>query len=145
MMRDAKRHSCVVLWYVTRRLSDPFIASISGGRQVLMIDDSRAGTLRSVRRVAKFFETAARNPLAGIVTPNYDLIFEYALGTGGFNYGHVGEVLNGRGRNPQFPWQGAYPMLTGHVPIAKVHGSISWDPDARYTDGRCGIRCSAHL
>jgi hypothetical protein len=143
MLRTSERHRRTVLWYLTRRLSDPFIARISGGRQVLMIDDKRARILRGVKRATKFFEMVAWNPLAGVVTPNYDLLVEYALGTQGFHYGHIGEVLNGRGKNPLFPWQGAYPILTGQLPLAKIHGSISWDHNSHYTDGRCGIRGNA--
>ena len=143
MLRSSPRYRQTVLWYLTRRLSDPFVASISRGSQVLMIDDRRAQRLGGIRRVAKFFQLAALNPLAGIVTPNYDLLVEYALGTRGFNYGHIGEVLTGRGRNPLFPWQGANPVLTGHLALAKVHGSISWDQHSRYTDGRCGMRGDA--
>lgn len=143
MIRATDRARRAVLWYITRRLSEPFIAPMSGGRQALMIDDARSRNLRSVQRVQRFLQKVAWTPLSGVVTPNYDLLVEYALGTAGFNYGEKGEVLYGRGKNPSFPWQGAWPVLSGDLPIAKIHGSISWDSKTRYTDGRCGVRGNA--
>src|SRR5208282_2868952 len=142
-IRQRDRTRRTTMWYITRRLSDPFIASVLGGRQTLMIDDARAKSLQGVRRAQRFLQKVAWAPLAGVVTPNYDLLLEYALGTGGFNYGVKGEVLYGRGKNPVFPWQGAWPVLSGDLPLAKVHGSISWDGTSRYTDGRCGVRGDA--
>src|ERR1039457_4703160 len=143
MLRKTNRTHRTVLWYVTRRLSEPFVASILGGRQTLMIDDSRSKTLLGVRRVQRFLQRIARSPISGIVTANYDLLLEYALGTQFFNYGTKGEILHGRGKNPMFPWQGAHPVLCGDLPIAKIHGSVSWTASTRYTDGRCGLRGDA--
>ena len=138
MIRASDRTRQAALWYITRRLSDPFIARMLGGRQTLMIDDARSRNLAGVRRAHRFIQSVAWAPLSGVVTPNYDLLVEYALGTGGFNYGHKGEVLYGRGKNPWFPWQGAWPVLSGDLPVAKIHGSIL-DRNTRYTDGRCGV------
>jgi hypothetical protein len=143
MIRGSDRTRRAVLWYITRRLSDPFVARMLGGRQTLMIDDARSRNLTGVRRANRFIQSVAWAPLSGIVTPNYDLLVEYALGTAGFNYGQKGEVLYGRGKNPWFPWQGAWPVLSGDLPVAKIHGSISWDQTTRYTDGRCGVRGDA--
>ncbi len=143
MLRFSDRSRRAILWYITRRLSDPFIATILGGMQVLMIDDRRAGQHRGVARTRRFLQHFRGVQICGIVTPNYDLLVEYALGTRGFNYGKVGEVLSGRGKNPIFPWQGAWPRLNGTVRLAKLHGSTSWDSKNRYTDGRCGLRGNA--
>ena len=73
-----------------------------------------------------------------LLTTNYDLLVEYALGTKEMNYGMRGEVLTGRGPYPVSQW--ANPVtLTGSVSVAKMHGSVSWDENARYTDGRRGL------
>ncbi len=133
----------LLLWYITRRLSDPFIAWISGGNQTLMIDDRRATENEGVAKARKFLHSLEVDNLSGIVTCNYDLIVEYALGTSGFNYGVCGEQLSGRGKNPCFPWHFPNPILRGNIPLAKLHGSISWDHQKRYTDGRCGMNGTA--
>ncbi len=143
MIRTTDRTRRALLWYLTRRLSEPFIGTMLGGRQTLMIDDARSGKLRGVQRIQRFLRNVAQAPLSGVVTSNYDLLIEYALGTSAFNYGAKGEVLYGRGKNPTFPWQGAWPMLRGDLPLAKIHGSISWSDNTRYTDGRCGLRGDA--
>ncbi len=143
MLQKTDRTHKTVLWYVTRRLSEPFLASILGGLQTLMIDDARAKTLRGVQRVQRFLQKITTSPISGIVTANYDLLVEYALGTQAFNYGTKGEILQGRGKNPMFPWQGARPALCGDLPIAKIHGSVSWTKNTRFTDGRCGLRGDA--
>jgi hypothetical protein len=137
--RDAR----AVKWYVTRRLSDPFIDSVMGGTQALMIDDSRAANIRGVIRARQFLQHVCEVPINGIVTPNYDLLVEHALGTSAFHYGERGEILYGRGKDRGFPWRGAWPILTGHIPLAKIHGSVSWDDTTRYTDGRAGVNGDA--
>ncbi len=131
----------LVIWYVTRRLSEPFIGTMLGGTQALMIDDSRRFQELGIVLAAAFLEPAPK--LAGIITTNYDLLIEYALGTSGFNYGVLGQELEGRGKNPWFPWQGVPVKLTGTVKLAKLHGSVSWTSDHLYTDGRCGVRGDA--
>lgn len=135
-----------VVWYITRRLSDPFINKILGGWQTLMIDDRRKELVEGIQQARWFIEFvryASGGILTGVVTPNYDLLVEYALGTNGFNYGQKNEHLLGRGKNPQWPWQGSAPLLTGNLPLAKVHGSVSWAGQNHYTDGRCGLRGDA--
>jgi len=136
----------LLLWYITRRLSDPFLATITRGIQTLMIDDSRKTRLPEIRKATEFFEYVGHTSLAGIVTPNYDLLVEYSLGTSSFNYGMLGKKLYGRGKNHIFPWQGAWPTLKGALPVAKVHGSLSWMEDGtHFTDGRCGLKGKAHI
>lgn len=129
-----------VLWYVTRRLSDPYIwqewHAGKTRRHVLMIDENRKLKRPGVMRAKDFL--FALCPLAGILTTNYDLLLEYALGTESFNYGIVGETLTGRGPYPVSQWRNPV-TLRGLLPLAKLHGSISWDVGARYTDGRRGL------
>lgn len=104
-----------------------------------MIDENRRFKIPGVIRARDFLQPFCEVDLAGIVTTNYDLLIEYALGTKVFNYGARGQGLVNRG---------AYPLaervnpitLTGSIPVAKIHGSYSWDHEAFYTDGRCGIR-----
>ena len=110
-----------------------------------MIDDSRAGAIKGVVRARKFLQRVLEVPINGIVTPNYDLLVEYALGTAAFNYGERGEILFGRGKDRGFPWRGAWPIVTGHLPLAKIHGSVSWDDTTRFTDGRAGVNGDAMI
>ena len=131
-----------VTWYVTRRLTEPFVARKLGGAQALKIDDHRAPTAPGVAP-AKVVLSALGPRLSALLTANYDLLPEYALGTAGFNYGTVGEQLIGRGKNPWFPWQGDDPCVSGELLIYKLHGSVSWDSFAKRTDGGCGVRGDA--
>jgi hypothetical protein len=130
-----------VLWYIVRRLSEPYIwQEWHAGRMrrhVLMIDENRRWQRRGVRRAARFLVQCG-TLLSGIVTTNYDLLVEYSLGSKGFNYGSVGEVLQGRGPYPVSQWRNPV-TLHGRLPLAKLHGSISWDSKGRYTDGRRGL------
>jgi hypothetical protein len=130
-----------VLWYIVRRLSEPYIwREWHAGRwrrHVLMIDENRKFERPGVTRARDFlFQLQSR--LLGIITTNYDLLAEYALGTRLFNYGRFGEVLTGRGAYPVSQWRNPV-TLRGSTRLAKMHGSISWDTNGRYTDGRGGI------
>lgn len=128
-----------VIWYVARRLSDPFLCSMLGGSATFQIDDKRVRELASVQRAQRFLQRFLGADTSGLVTCNYDLLVEYALTTRYFNYGTRGERLHGRGPNPVFPSRGGYPALQGTLPLAKLHGSVSWDTRRRYTDGRRGL------
>lgn len=130
-----------LLWYVTRRLTDQFIWNEWHAgkmrRHVLMIDENRKNNLLGVIRTRAFILKRIAD-LSGIITTNYDLIIEYALGTKYFNYGQKGEVLQGRGAYPLSQWQNPV-TLKGSTVLTKLHGSISWGLDGqRYTDGRGG-------
>jgi hypothetical protein len=124
-----------------RRLSEPYIwQEWHAGRvrrHVLMIDENRKWDRPGVRAAADFI-TQCSSQLSGIVTLNYDLLVEYALGSQGFNYGNCGEILQGRGPYPVSQWRNPV-ALTGRLPVAKLHGSISWDANGKYTDGRRGL------
>jgi len=102
-----------------------------------MIDESRKWDRPGVRAAAHFI-TLCMSQLSGIVTLNYDLLVEYALGSKGFNYGSFGKVLQGRGPYPVSQWRNPV-ALRGRLPLVKLHGSISWDATGKYTDGRRGL------
>lgn len=108
-----------------------------------MIDDSRRFEIEGVRVAHQVLSGFPHERLSGVVTTNYDLLVEYAIGISTFNYGQAGEALVGRGKNPWFPWQGTPVKLTGSLRLAKIHGSVSWDEKHQYTDGRCGVNGTA--
>lgn len=137
------RKKNLVTWYITRRLAEPFIGTITRGYQTLMIDDKRVKSIEGVQRAKSFIYSLKPLSISGIMTCNYDMLIEYALGTNGFNYGSDNQILTGRGKNPVFPWQGLPVCLTGDIKLAKLHGSISWNKGHYYTDGRCGLRGDA--
>jgi hypothetical protein len=148
-----------MVWYIARRLLEGFIESrmpYSTGRRTFAIGDGR-GPVHGTPFLRHIMSCR------GIITTNYDLLVEYALGPKGFNYGIPGEVLRGYGI-----WPHASPChLTGLIPLAKVHGSVSWEASGshavrrgsfvghtrevpepattsvcrpqHYFDGRCGI------
>ncbi|WP_046007399.1 hypothetical protein [Pseudoalteromonas rubra] len=127
-----------VIWYVSRRLSDPFMTRIRGSFSAAMFDERVVRENNGIIKVKNFILNLTDYDLKGIVTCNYDTIAECALGTAGFNYGIIGEQLTGRGLNPQFPWQNAHVKVTGNIPIAKLHGSLSWGAETKYTSGKPG-------
>jgi len=135
-----------VLWYVARRLSEPFIwkefHAHRWRRHVLMIDENRGFNVAGVLEAENFLQRFYHPSLGGIITTNYDMVVEYALGTRGFNYGVLNETLTGRGPYPLSQWRNPV-TLKGKVPLAKIHGSISWDENARYTNGRRALTGSA--
>lgn len=141
-MRQSDKIAELVTWYIVRRLSDPYIWRewhAGGNRQhVLMIDENRKWQRPGVKEAKSFLVDRLGRHLDGIITTNYDLLVEYALGTKGFNYGERGEVLKGRGPYPVSTYRNPV-TLSGILPFAKVHGSISWDKTGRYTDGRRAI------
>ncbi|MFO8035014.1 MAG: SIR2 family protein [Anaerolineales bacterium] len=136
----------LVKWYLVRRLSEPYLwyekHANRWRRHVLMIDENRALDRPGVKEAKNFLNYLIRFGLKGIITTNYDLLVEYALGTKNFNYGSKGEVLTGRGPYPVSQWQNPV-RLRGKIPISKVHGSISWDTEKHYTDGRRGLTGNA--
>ncbi|MGH2370021.1 MAG: SIR2 family protein [Chloroflexota bacterium] len=131
---EERRH---VLWYVGRRLSEPFIWYQRWRRYPFSIGEAQRISNPGVEKARKFLQRFMSWRLSGIVTTNYDLLVEYALGTKLFNYGSPNERLIGRGS-----WQrlGGPVILKGSTKLAKIHGSISWSEDGtRYSEGRGGI------
>lgn len=139
-------HRQVVLWYLTRRLSTPFIwkeyHAKRWRRHALMIDETRKFNIPGIVKAKEFLQQFYDPSLVGIITTNYDLLIEYALGTKGFNYGIPNQILTGRGAYPVSQWKNPV-KLRGRVPVAKIHGSVSWDEQAYYTDGRRGLTGNA--
>jgi hypothetical protein len=114
-----------------------------------MIDENRKEEICGFSKAKEFINSFCHPFLqgyypviSGIVTTNYDLLIEYSLGTKGFNYGVSNKMLYGRGAYPISQWINPI-VLTGKIPLAKVHGSISWDEENNYTDGRRGITGNA--
>jgi hypothetical protein len=146
MLRLDEKEKQAVLWYIVRRLSEPFIwkeyHAQKMRRHVLMIDENRKLRIEGIRRTQNFLSEFNPSGLAGIITTNYDLVVEYALGTNGFNYGIPNQILTGRGPYPISQWKNPV-KLSGDVPLAKIHGSISWDENGCYTDGRRGLTGNA--
>lgn len=131
-----------ILKYITRRLSEPFIwkefHAQKWRRQTFMIDENRRFQIDGVLKAKDFLQQFCGSSLAGIITTNYDMLVEYALGTKGFNYGIPNQRLIGRGPYPVSQWRSPV-TLKGDISIAKIHGSVSWDETCCYTDGRRGL------
>ncbi len=145
-LHSGEENKKALIWYIARRLSEPFIWSeFHAGRcrrHVLMIDENRKLGIPGLTKAADFIRRFTNRDCAGIITANYDMLVEYGLGTKGFNYGVSGQVLTGRWPYPVSQW--LHPVtLTGKLPLAKIHGSISWNEHACYTDGRGGITGNA--
>lgn len=137
----------IVLWYIVRRLSEPFIWHdkyvFRTRRHVLMIDEKRKFEIDGVRKSQSFISNLiAAKQISGIITTNYDLLIEYSLGTKGYNYGVQGQKLTGRGAYPVSQWQKPV-TLSGNISVAKLHGSLSWDENGYFTDGRRGLTGNA--
>jgi hypothetical protein len=134
-----------VIKYIARRLSESFIWNeYHAGRwrrHVLMIDENRKNNIKGVIRARKFIQSIFPKS-SGIITTNYDLLIEYALGSKLFNYGIWNQVLSGRGAYPLSQWRNPV-TLKGDLTIAKIHGSISWDLQNKYTDGRRALSGNA--
>lgn len=143
-IQSKKRIFGLACWYITRRLTDEFLIYNINGLQTLQIDESRKLDFDSIKRVKMFLSWAKPLSLETIITTNYDLLIEYALGTSGFKYTQDIHQLSGRGNNPYFPWQRSYPQLLGEIKLYKMHGSLSWDNKGKYyTDSRCGLKGNA--
>lgn len=135
-----------VLWYITRRISENFIwyefHSQTWRRHVLMFDENRKYKIEGVVKANSFLKQFYNPYVAGIITTNYDLLIEYTMGTKLFNYGINDQTLAGRGPYPLSQWRNPV-RLKGIMPVAKIHGSISWDEVNYYTDGRRGLTGNA--
>jgi hypothetical protein len=103
-----------------------------------MIDENCKRDIPGVIKAQNFFDSIINSSIGGIITTNYDMLVEYAFGTNRFNYGIPNQILLGRGPYPLSTWKNPV-RLTGRMPLAKIHGSVSWDQDNYYTDGRGGI------
>lgn len=82
----------LLIWYIVRRLTDPFIWRDEWGRHVLMIDEYRRFRIEGVAKASAFIEKCTDLSISGIITTNYDMLIEYSLGTKGFNYGITNDI-----------------------------------------------------
>jgi len=149
MIESSKKEKQLVTWYIARRLADPFIAESSimttyygrkyQQRRVMMFDDTRRLKIAGIIKAKNFINSLLGPPLQGIITTNYDLLVEYALGTKGFNYGKKMEMLYGQWAMPIRRLRDGPVFLKGDLPLIKLHGSISKTEKGYCTDGRGGI------
>lgn len=148
-LNSSEKTRQVVLWYIGRKMVDPFMwvenRASRNKRHTLMIDENRKNEVPGFKRAKDFingicgsFMLGYYPEISGIITTNYDMVIEYVLGTKGFNYGIIDEILTGRGPYPVSTFTNPV-ILKGKIPLAKLHGSISWGNNHRYTDGRRGI------
>lgn len=132
-----------VIWYVNRRLTEPFMTRMRGSYTAAMFDERTVRENEKIIYLKNFFSSLSDNGLNGILTCNYDTIIECTLGMAGFNYGIKDEQLFGRGINPLFPSQNSHLKVTGSIALAKLHGSLSWDKEKKYTSGKPGRKGNA--
>jgi len=109
-----------------------------------MIDENRKFGVKGLIQARDFLQGLLGPSIAGIITTNYDLVVEYALGSKLFNYGIDKQILTGRGPYPVSTWRNPV-RLKGTLSLAKIHGSVSWDSGGYYTDGRRSITGKALL
>jgi hypothetical protein len=68
----------VVLWYIVRRLSEPFIweefHAQRWRRHTLMIDENRKFSIQGVKEARNFILQCMGIGLKGIITTNYDML-----------------------------------------------------------------------
>ena len=123
----------LVNWYITRCLTEPFFVNLRM-RFTWHINSRFAESHEGIGVARHFLEGLINVGDIDVITTNYDLIVEYALGTGRFNYGVVGEQIDST------PHPHSRPVyLTGDIAVAKLHGSISWSVDQKFADLRCGL------
>ncbi len=141
-----------LVWYIARRLLEPSViytrALRREERHSLGFRDSfRDGLPNDLRqgidRAAIFLRPFVGMLLKGIVTTNYDLLVEYALGHKVFNYGERFAEVKTRTIRRAYRSIAENLSLSGQIPLAKIHGSLSRDERGYYGDGRCGIKGTA--
>ena len=132
--QERQRTRQLVNWYVVRRLTDDFV-SFGGTRRTFYINSFRATEHKGVAQARRLIERMFGTGLLSIITTNYDMVPEYALGSRRMNYGVVGEQI-GWTRYPYIQ-----PVLAlGDIRIAKLHGSVSWNESGlKTTDSRFGL------
>lgn len=140
-----KKDLAILLWYIVRRLSDPFLVNDpwSPKTRIPMIDEKIVSLIPGVLKARTFLNTCNSLQSSGIITTNYDMLVEYALGTSRFNYGIQGQALRGRGKYSVAKWNRGPVILSGHLPLIKLHGSVNRDLTGYYSEGRRGITGNA--
>lgn len=129
-----------VLWYIVRRLSDPFLVNDpwDARTRIPMLDEKVVSEMEGVIN-ARTFLNKCKSKISGIISSNYDLLIEYALRSGGFNYGIQGQHLPGRGLYSSSKWNRKPVTLSGFISFVKLHESINRDAAGYYSDGRRAI------
>lgn len=155
--RDKTRISKDLTWYIARRLTDPFMQYVTPNRtydfqpveRYLRLtppfDEPTRFIFPGIQKSKGFFDSIDVDKIRGIITTNYDTLIEYALGCDGFNYGEKGEVLYGSRQWHPESYRDNVPVLNGEIPLAKIHGSISWTKEKRYADVRTGLSGKAFI
>lgn len=134
LAQERPRLRALVNWYVTRRLTDTFVA-VTGMRHTFYINSYHASGHAGVMRARRFVNGLRNWASLRIVTTNYDLIPEYALSSRGINYGVIGEQI---GLTPYPYIQPVFAL--GNTTVAKLHGSVSWSElGQKTTDSRFGL------
>lgn len=131
--QESRPSKNLVNWYIVRRLTEPFVV-VSSRRYTWYINSYHAREHKGIIRARNFLDSVTTLDRPIIVTTNYDMVIEYALGTRRFNYGRIGEQIG----FTLYP----YPKplyVTGSLTILKLHGSISWDQTRKFPDLRHGL------
>jgi hypothetical protein len=135
----------LVVWYIARRLAEPFIekddpSMLSNneveGRRLLAINEKRKFKREGVKKATDFINYLSGPYLEGIITTNYDLLLEYTLGTKKFFYGGRSRLLYGPRRAYAFPGDKKPVNLKGSLPLVKLHGSVSLTEKGYCADSR---------
>lgn len=155
--RDHEKIPKDLTWYIARRLTDPFMQYVTPNRtydfrsleryprQTPPFDEPTRFIFPGIQKSKDFFDSIDVDKILGIITTNYDTLIEYALGCDGFNYGRRGEELYGfRQLHPE-SYADNVPVLNGEIPLAKIHGSISWTREKKYADVRSGLSGKAFI
>ncbi len=135
--QNKKVDSKLLIFYICRRLSEPFIwyekHVLRTRRHTYNLQGSGKKRIPFINRPGDWLSS-----LDALLTTNYDLILEYLIGPKGYNYGYQGETLSGRGSYPVSQYQKPV-VLSGQIPLMKLHGSLSWTLKGHHTDGRGGL------
>lgn len=139
----------LVIWYIARRLTEPFIIRDQFfdyflypdivGRRVITIDENKKRTIFGIQKARNLINLLNGPNIQGIITTNYDLLIEYGLGTKNFYYGNRPRFLYGPRKKTRSFDKNNPVRLKGSLSVIKLHGSISLTEKGYCTDGRGGI------
>jgi hypothetical protein len=148
MIESSEQNKKLITWYIGRRLAEPFIVENSDPyylgrpyrqRRVMVIDDSRKLKREGIQKATRFIDSLYGPALEGVLTTNYDLLIEYALGTKRFHYGQKMQPLHGQWEKQILRWREGPVLLRGDLSLIKLHGSLNLTEKGYCTDGRGGI------
>jgi hypothetical protein len=149
LIAHSLKYKKLVIWYIVRRLAEPFVEKVHytnihfpevRGRRVMGIDDRTKVKIPGIKKAANFIKPLTGPNFEGIITTNYDLLIEYALGTKLFFYGSRPRWLYGPPRAYSLPRDRMSTVyLKGSIPLVKIHGSISLTEKGYCADARGSI------